>query len=174
VIAATNRDLKRHVADGTFRDDLYYRLNVVTIPVPPLRERREDIPLLAQHFLQKYAQATGKPIRGLAPQAVELLAAWDWPGNVRELEHAIERAVALAAAELILPHDLPPEIRGGDRDRRLPAGPMTLEEVKRWYVAKVLEETGGNKARAAEVLGIDRRTLYRMLDERTDEEPGSA
>jgi DNA-binding NtrC family response regulator len=174
VIAATNRDLTKQVADGAFRDDLYYRLNVVTITVPPLRERRDDIPLLAQHFLEKYARATGRPIQGLAPATVDTLLAWHWPGNVRELEHAIERAVALAASGLLLPDDLPPEIRGGGRDRGLPAGTMTLEALKRWYVARVLEETGGNKVRAAELLGIDRRTLYRMLDERGDAEAGPA
>ena len=171
VIAATNRDLRRLVADGGFRDDLYYRLNVVTITVPPLRERASDIPLLAQHFLEIFARRSGRPIRRLAPEAVALLAGYRWPGNVRELEHVIERATALSAAETLLPDDLPPHLRE-DRDRapRLPADGMTLEDVKRWYVNKVLEESGGNKLRAAELLGIDRRTLYRILERQATED----
>jgi two-component system, NtrC family, response regulator AtoC len=171
VIAATNRDLRRLVADGGFRDDLYYRLNVVTITVPPLRERASDIPLLAQHFLEIFARRSGRPIRRLAPEAVALLAGYRWPGNVRELEHVIERATALSAAETLLPDDLPPHLRE-ERDRapRLPADGMTLEDVKRWYVNKVLEESGGNKLRAAELLGIDRRTLYRILERQATED----
>ena len=171
VIAATNRDLRRLVADGGFRDDLYYRLNVVTITVPPLRERASDIPLLAQHFLEIFARRNGRPIRRLAPEAVALLAGYRWPGNVRELEHVIERATALSAAETLLPDDLPPHLRE-ERDRapRLPADGMTLEDVKRWYVNKVLEEAGGNKVRAAELLGIDRRTLYRILERQATED----
>jgi two-component system, NtrC family, response regulator AtoC len=171
VIAATNRDLRRLVADGRFRDDLYYRLNVVTITVPPLRERASDIPLLAQHFLEIFARRSGRPIRRLAPEAVALLAGYRWPGNVRELEHVIERATALSAAETLLPDDLPPHLRE-ERDRapRLPADGMTLEDVKRWYVNKVLEESGGNKLRAAELLGIDRRTLYRILERQATED----
>jgi two-component system, NtrC family, response regulator AtoC len=171
VIAATNRDLRRLVADGGFREDLYYRLNVVTITVPPLRERASDIPLLAQHFLEIFARRSGRPIRRLAPEAVALLAGYRWPGNVRELEHVIERATALSAAETLLPDDLPPHLRE-DRDRapRLPADGMTLEDVKRWYVNKVLEESGGNKLRAAELLGIDRRTLYRILERQATED----
>jgi two-component system, NtrC family, response regulator AtoC len=171
VIAATNRDLRRLVADGGFRDDLYYRLNVVTITVPPLRERASDIPLLAQHFLEIFARRSGRAIRRLAPEAVALLAGYRWPGNVRELEHVIERATALSAAETLLPDDLPPHLRE-ERDRapRLPADGMTLEDVKRWYVNKVLEESGGNKLRAAELLGIDRRTLYRILERQATED----
>jgi len=165
VIAATNRDLKKRVEEGRFREDLYYRLNVVALRVPALRERPEDVPLLAQHFVRKHAAATGKPLTGLAREALARLAQYEWPGNVRELEHAVERAVALASAELILPEDLPPEVGGAlPVPPRLPTRRMTLEEVKRWYVDAVLEETGGNKLRAAEILGIDRRTLYRMLE----------
>ncbi len=171
IIAATNRDLKRLVVEGAFREDLYFRLNVVMISVPPLRERRQDIPLLAQHFLQKYARAVGRPVTGFARETVALLSAYEWPGNVRQLEHAIERALALSSSELILPGDLPAELRGGSvMELGLPASAMTLEEVKRWYVAKVLEEAGGNKLRAAEILGIDRRTLYRILERQDSEE----
>lgn len=171
IIAATNRDLKKRVEEGTFREDLFFRLNVVTITVPPVRERIQDIPLLAQHFLQKYVFASGKPVRGFARETLPLLSAYDWPGNVRELEHAIERAVAFSSSELLLPDDLPLEVhRKSSRGPRLPAARMTLEEVKRWYVTKVLQEAGGNKLRAAEMLGIDRRTLYRILERGETEE----
>jgi DNA-binding NtrC family response regulator len=171
VIAATNRDLRRLVAEGGFRDDLYYRLNVVTITVPPLRERASDIPLLTQHFLELFARRSGRPLKRLAPEAVALLANYRWPGNVRELEHVIERATALSASETLLPDDFPPHLRE-ERDRapRLPADGMTLEDVKRWYVNKVLEESGGNKLRASELLGIDRRTLYRILERQATED----
>jgi DNA-binding NtrC family response regulator len=165
LIAATNRDLRKRVEEGTFREDLYYRLNGVTIVMPPLRERGTDIPLLAHDFMQRYAAAAGKPLEGFAPDALKLLSGYRWPGNVRELEHAVERAVALARSAVILPEDLPPEIRAETpRPPELPARRMTLDELRRWYVATVLEETGGNKLRAAELLGIDRRTLYRILE----------
>jgi two-component system, NtrC family, response regulator AtoC len=171
VVVATNRDLRKLVADGGFRDDLYYRLNVVTITVPPLRERASDIPLLAQHFLEMFARRTGRAIKRLAPESVALLSGYRWPGNVRELEHVIERAMALSSSETLLPDDFPPHLRE-ERDRapRLPADGMTLEDVKRWYVNKVLEESGGNKLRAAELLGIDRRTLYRILERQATED----
>ena len=171
VVVATNRDLRKLVADGGFRDDLYYRLNVVTITMPPLRERASDIPLLAQHFLELFARRSGRAIKRLAPEAVTLLSGYRWPGNVRELEHVIERAMALSSSETLLPDDFPPHLRE-ERDRapRLPADGMTLEDVKRWYVNKVLEESGGNKLRAAELLGIDRRTLYRILERQATED----
>ena len=165
ILAATNRDLHALVPTGEFRDDLYYRLNVVTIAVPPLRERGTDIPLLAQHFLEKFAAETGRSVKHLAPETLALLASYQWPGNVRELEHAIERAVALASSEALLPEDLPPHVRQEPAPApRLPGTGMTLDEVKRWYIHKVLDETGGNKVRAAELLGINRRTLYRILE----------
>jgi DNA-binding NtrC family response regulator len=174
VIAATNRDLRKRVEDGTFREDLYYRLNVVTIHVPALRDRRADVPLLAQHFLEKYRRGSGKAIGGFARETLALLADHDWPGNVRELEHVVERAVALSSSEMILPDALPPEVHPVPAPPPgLPTRWMTLEEMKRWYVDRVLEETAGNKLRAAEILGIDRRTLYRMFErdiEPTDEE----
>ena len=171
VVAATNRDLRRLIADGGFRDDLYYRLNVVTITVPPLRERASDIPLLAQHFLEIFARRGGRAVKRLAPEAVALLTAYRWPGNVRELEHVIERATALSSSETLLLDDFPPHLHE-ERDRapRLPSEGMTLEDVKRWYVNKVLEEAGGNKLRAAELLGIDRRTLYRILERQATED----
>jgi DNA-binding NtrC family response regulator len=173
VLAATNRDLPKLVAEAGFRDDLYYRLNVVTITMPPLRERATDVPFLALHFLEKFAHATGRPVKRLAPEALALLGGYHWPGNVRELEHVIERAVALSSAEALLPDDFPPHLRQEpERAPRLPAAGMTLEDVKRWYVNKVLEEAGGNKLRAAELLGIDRSTLYRLLDRQATEDAG--
>jgi len=171
LIAATNRDLRKRVEEGTFREDLYYRLNGVTITMPPLRERSGDVPLLAHDFMHRYAAASGKRLEGITRETLSLLAAYRWPGNVRELEHAIERAVALARSAVILPEDLPAEIRAEDaRAPELPARRMTLDELRRWYVTTVLEETGGNKLRAAEVLGIDRRTLYRILERESDGE----
>ncbi len=163
VIAATNRDLRKRVDEGAFREDLYYRLHVVTITMPALRERPSDVPLLAQHFLTRDAAASGKAVPRLSEAALEILAAHDWPGNVRELQHAIEHAVALASSELILPEDLPAGLRPRPQPGGLPEG-LTLEGLKQWYVQKVLADTAGNKARAAEILGIDRRTLYRMLE----------
>jgi DNA-binding NtrC family response regulator len=165
IIAATNQDLKRRVEEGRFREDLYYRLNAVALRVPALRERRDDIPILATHFLTRYAAQAGKSLAGFAPETLAHLLTYAWPGNVRELEHVVERAVAVSLSAVVAPEDLPPEIRG--EPVRLPtvsAPRMTLEELKRWYVTTVLEETGGNKVRAAEILGIDRRTLYRILE----------
>jgi DNA-binding NtrC family response regulator len=173
IIAATNRDLRKLTEAGTFRDDLFYRLNVVTITVPSLRERAMDVPLLARHFLEKFGQESGRPVKRLAPEALTLLSAYHWPGNVRELEHLIERAGALSSSDTLLPDDFPGHLReASERAPRLPAADMTLEDVKRWYVNKILEEAGGNKVRAAELLGIDRRTLYRILDRQAAEDEG--
>ncbi len=173
IVAATNHDLRKFVADGGFRDDLYYRLAVVTITMPPLRERPMDIPLLVRHFLDKLAHESGRAAKRLSAETLSLLSAYHWPGNVRELEHVIERAVALSSNDVVLPDDLPPQVRREpEHAPRLPAAEMTLEDVKRWYVTKVLEDMGGNKLRAAEVLGIDRRTLYRILDRQATEEEG--
>ena len=157
--------------EGSYREDLYYRLNVVSIVLPPLRERLEDVSLLAQHFLDKYVRASGKSIKGFARETLARLSAYHWPGNVRELENAVERAVALSSGELIMPDDLPGHVREDSAAPLVVPGPrMTLEGVKRWYVGKVLQEVGGNKVRAAEVLGIDRGTLYRILRRQAGEE----
>jgi len=173
VIAATNHDLAALVKEGRFRDDLFYRLNVVRIVLPPLRERREDIPMLAQHFLQKFAAANAQPIRGFIPDTMTLLERYHWPGNVRELENVIERAVSLAHGPLVLPEDLPETIRtagGGPLDDKVGKASerddtlVTLNEMAKRHLVRVLEETGGNKVRAAKILGIDRRTLYRMAE----------
>jgi DNA-binding NtrC family response regulator len=169
LVAATNRDLRKRVEDGLFREDLYYRLNGVTVVVPPLRERGDDVVLLAEHFARKYAAAAGKSVEGYAPATLEALRRYAWPGNVRELEHAIERAVALARSPVLVPEDLPADVRAQSaRAPELPRRRLTLEELKRWYVALMLDEAGGNKVRAAELLGIDRRTLYRILERADD------
>ena len=163
MIAATNRDLRKRVEEGAFREDLYYRLNVVSIAVPPLRERGADVHLLAQHFVEQYARTAKKAIRGLARETLDLLSAHQWPGNVRELENAIARAVALSSSELLMPDGMSLPPRADPVPLALPAPQMRLDEVRRWYVGKVLEEMGGNKVHAAERLGIDRGTLHRML-----------
>jgi two-component system, NtrC family, response regulator AtoC len=169
VVAASNRDLEQAVKEGRFREDLFYRLNVVTIRIPPLRDRREDIQLLAEHFAAKHGRPEGAAI---SPAARDLLAAYDWPGNVRELENVIARALALNPSGVVTPEDLPEHVRsarpaasslavvaGAGQER------PTLAELERRYAAQVLQETGGNKTRAAEILGIDRKTLYRLLGE---------
>ena len=163
MIAATNRDLRKRVDEGAFREDLYYRLNVVSIAVPPLRERGGDVRLLAQHFVDQYARAAKKAIRGLARETLDLLSAHHWPGNVRELENTIARAVALSSSELLMPEGMSLPPRADPGPLALPAPQMRLDEGRRWYVGKVLEEMGGNKVHAAERLGIDRGTLHRML-----------
>ena len=169
IVAATNRDLEAEVKAGRFRDDLFFRIHVVTLKLPPLRERQSDIPLLVEHFAAKYAAKAGRAEgTGIAPEAMTALCRYSWPGNVRELENAIERALTLAEAGVILYSDLPPEIVGPDAAH--PAGTQglyddrpTLAELERRYIDLILQETGGNKKRAAEILGIDRRTLYRSL-----------
>jgi DNA-binding NtrC family response regulator len=170
VVAATNRELEDEVKQGRFREDLYFRINVVTIRLPPLRERPSDIPLLVDHFLAKYAARERRADAGVAREAMALLQRYGWPGNVRELENVIERALALSKDGVILPSDLPPEIAHTDGAPPSSAPPglvddrPTLAELERRYIELVLRETGGNKKRAAEILGIDRRTLYRTLE----------
>jgi len=162
VVAATNRNLEQLVEQGRFREDLFYRLKVVIITLPPLRDRREDIPLLAEYFVRRHAARSGKIIARITPEALHLLTGHPWPGNIRELEHCIERAVALASGQVLTPEDLAPELRD-TVDATLFRGAPTLDEVKRRYLAHVLQETGGNISRAASVLGVERRSLQRML-----------
>src|SRR5438094_184160 len=164
VIAATNRDLGQQVTSGKFREDLFYRLSVVTLSVPPLRERRDDIVLLATHFLRKYAAANARAVSGIAPETMALLAAYDWPGNVRELEHAIERAIALTTNPVLQPEDLPPKCAETaiPSDGTAPASPLRLRGVVSGHVRRVLQEARWNKKLAAQLLGIHRRTLYRL------------
>jgi two-component system, NtrC family, response regulator AtoC len=172
IIAATNRDLEQFVKEGKFRDDLYYRLNVVRITLPTLAERKEDIPMLAHHFLQKCAAGSARAVRGFLPDTMALLKQYRWPGNVRELENAIERAVSLSHGPLLTPDDLPAALRqpgaqAGDKTEAIDQHDevcLTLEEVEKRHLIRVLKETKGNKVKAAKILGIDRRTLYRMAE----------
>jgi DNA-binding NtrC family response regulator len=157
-IAATNKSLEELVKAGTFRPDLYYRLKVFAIDLPPLRERREDIPLLAAHFVRKFATAMNKPAPKLSPAAVDVLLAHDWPGNVRELENAVERAMVIGRGAEIEPADFPFQLQA-----RSAGGGQTLEEVERAHIERVLRETEGNLSRAARLLAIDRTTLYNKL-----------
>lgn len=164
-VAATNRDLQEAVAAGRFRQDLYFRLNVVSLRLPPLAERRGDVPLLAQHFLAKYAARMEKPVRAIAPEAMALLEAYAFPGNVRELENIVERGVALAAGEAIEAAQLPPELRLSSLSlfRRKRGEAPTLQDVEREYIRRVLKESNGNQTLAAQTLGIDRVSLWRKL-----------
>jgi DNA-binding NtrC family response regulator len=166
IVAATNVDVERAVGEGRFRQDLYYRLGVVVINLPPLRERREDIPLLVERFLHAAATKAGKVV-DIAPEALDALAAHHWPGNVRELENTIERLVVFSRTSRIEASELPATLvsgHAGEHGSRLFDGLPTLDEVERRYLLHVLEQVGGNRTRAAEVMGIDRRTLYRMAE----------
>lgn len=165
LIAATNHDLQDEVARGSFRGDLYYRLRVMSIHLPELQERREDFPLLANHFLRKYKAALKKETKGISKDALSLLLDYDWPGNVRELEHAIERAVLLCDSDDVLPEHLPPEIQYPEEARLRKAGEegRSLSTIEKEYINMILKKCGGHKSRAASILGIDRRTLYRKL-----------
>ncbi|MGH7163095.1 MAG: sigma-54-dependent transcriptional regulator [Planctomycetota bacterium] len=167
VIAATNADITRAVAEGRFREDLFYRLNVIHIEIPPLRERKEDIPLLVQHFVEKYTRLTGKGLKGIAPEALDRLVGFDWPGNVRELENVIERAVVLATGDLIGEGDI--------ADINQPRAPQpvsipfrvgqSLADLEREAILRTLKAAGGDKDTAARILGIGVATLYRRLKE---------
>ncbi|MGD0264204.1 MAG: sigma-54 dependent transcriptional regulator [Candidatus Methylomirabilota bacterium] len=163
VIAATNQHLESLVKAHKFREDLYYRLSVISVTLPPLRERRDDIPLLAEFFLRKFAQEAGKRVERIAPEAMALLTAYPWPGNVRELEHAIERAVILTQNPTLLAQDLPPDLQAPPGGRpTADAQVLPLREVERRHLLFALERAQGNRKRAAEWLGVTRRTLYRM------------
>jgi transcriptional regulator with PAS, ATPase and Fis domain len=157
-IAATNRDLQAMVKEGTFRFDLFYRLDVVNIQLPPLRERVEDIPLLAEHFLQKHVATMNKPVTGISRDAMTLLMKYSWPGNVRELQNAIERALVIGKGPEIVPADFPMQL-GAPHE----ATGRRLEDVARAHIERILEESGWNLTHAAETLGIDRSTLYTKI-----------
>ena len=165
LIAATNHELQEEVNKGSFRSDLYYRLKVMSIDLPELKERREDIHLLANHFLKKYDDSLRKEVQRISKGALSLLLDYHWPGNVRELEHAIERAVLICDSEEILPEHLPPEIQFPEEARIKQAGEegKSLESIEKEYIRMILKKTGGHKSKAASILGIDRRTLYRKL-----------
>lgn len=163
IVAATNKDLKHEASSGAFREDLFFRLNVVTIHLPRLSERREDIAPLAEHFLEKYNRAFRKVVTAIDPQALSILAAYSYPGNVRELENIIERGVALTEGDVLQVKDLPSDLRQLSFDSVEGEGLLSLDEVERRYIAKVLERTGYNKGLAAQVLGLPRTTLWRKL-----------
>ena len=168
LVAATNRDLASEVKNGKFREDLYYRLNVVAVTLPPLRQRKGDIPALVSHFVEKYCKAYTKEIRGLAPGTLNALLAHDWPGNVRELENVVERAVVLAKGLEMTADDLPPTLRGPRPRERTPGALIpgaTLYEIEREAILRTLEMVGGSTSRAAEILGISVRKIQYRLKE---------
>jgi DNA-binding NtrC family response regulator len=169
IVAATNRDLESAVASGEFREDLFWRLNVVALRVPPLRERAADIPLLAEHFLDQLVRSRAASAQAIAPAAMGLLTTYPWPGNVRELRNVIEGAATLGSGPRIEPSNLPPRIREAGAAGVLLAGAseqvVPLRELERRYIQEVLRQTDGNRSRAAEILGLDRKTLYRKLQE---------
>jgi len=165
-IAATNKELKAEITEGRFREDLYYRLNVVNIHVPPLRDRREDIPLLAATFLHEFSQENGKQIEGFDPRARQSLYAYDWPGNVRELRNCIESAVVMASGKFVTLDDLPPGPRSAQEKKEIHLPVFcTIEEAEKIIITETLAMLGGNKTKTAEVLKIGRKTLYQKIDE---------
>jgi DNA-binding NtrC family response regulator len=160
VICATNRDLEKAVADGSFREDLYYRLNVFSLYLPPLRERKSDIPTLARHFVDKYARAMGKPGLAVSAEAMDAMVRYDWPGNVRELENAIERAMVIGKPPAIRPEDMPFQVLG---EEHVPSA-GSLASVEKAHIDAVLRENKWNISRSAEILHIDRATLYHKIE----------
>jgi two-component system response regulator HydG len=169
IVAATNRDLEEAIEERRFREDLFFRVNVVQVPMPPLRARGGDVLLLAQHFLSRFAARAAKQVIGISPQAAERLLAYAWPGNVRELQNCIERAVALTRYDHIAVDDLPEKIRDYSRSHILvasddPSELVAMEEVERRYIRRVMEAVQGNKTAAARILGYDRKRLYRKIE----------
>jgi two-component system response regulator HydG len=167
IISASNRDAKELIHQGRFREDLYYRLKVIDIELPPLRQRKEDIPLLVQHFISRFGKEP-KKISGLSEDTLKIFTAYSWPGNVRELENAIQRAMTLCQQEVILPEDLPSSMLQEADENLAEKGlreKYTLGQLEKEYIRKVLIEVGGNKSKAAEILGLDRKTLYRKLED---------
>ena len=169
VVAATNRDLRAMVADGRFRDDLYYRINVLSVDVPPLRERREDIPVLIDYFLKKHTRNTSRLVRGLTPETKRLMLNYGWPGNVRQLESAIERAILLCEGDLITVEDLPLEVRQESRPQaegafKLPPEGIAFEDVERSLIMQAMEQTDYNITKSAKLLGLTFRTLQYRLE----------
>ena len=168
VIAATHRDLELAVEESRFREDLYYRINVLYVPIPPLRERGSDVLSLAQHFVEKHAKAQGRSVLGIAPEAAQKLVNYAWPGNVRELANCLERAVALTRFDRIVVEDLPEKVSNYRPSRMVlsgesPSEVLPLEEIERRYILWAVEVLGGNRTQASERLGVDRKTLYRKL-----------
>jgi transcriptional regulator with PAS, ATPase and Fis domain len=169
VIAATNRDLRAMVSDGRFRDDLYYRINVLSLDVPPLRERRDDIPVLIDYFLKKHTRNTSRLITGLTAETRKVMLEYSWPGNVRQLESAIERAILLAESDQITLEDLPTEVRqdagpAAEGAFKLPAEGINFEDVERNLITQAMEQTDYNITKAAKLLGLTFRTLQYRLE----------
>jgi len=169
IISASNRDIKNLIHQGRFREDLYFRMKVIDIELPPLRERREDIPLLVDHFINQFGNKPNRNISGVSEEALRILINYSWPGNVRELENIIQRAIALCRHEVILPEDLPSSmLHESNEESLLEKGlhkKYTLDQLEKEYIKKVMVEAGGNKSKAAEILGLDRKTLYRKIGE---------
>jgi len=169
VIAATNKDLLQEIEAGRFREDLYYRLNVVTLAVPSMADRKEDIPLLARHFMERFSRKNRKDVKGFSPHAMDQMLRYGWPGNVRELMNAVERAVVMSRSEYIQPEDLPLEVqnlqqeKGVDSSLQIPAEGVPLERIEKETILKTLASTSGNKSEAARRLGITRKTLRKKL-----------
>ncbi|MGB0590863.1 MAG: sigma-54-dependent transcriptional regulator [Myxococcota bacterium] len=165
VVAATNADLREEVSAGRFREDLFYRLNVIHVDLPPLRDRKDDVPLLAHHFLKKYAKKNHKDIGGITKAAIDQMMIWDWPGNVRELENAIERAVVLCRGDAVDVDELPPHIRQGETEARVLNVPIgtPLADIEEMVIRETLAVTKGDKRLAAQLLGIATRTIYRKI-----------
>ena len=174
IISATNRDLEKAIQDGTFREDLYYRLNVVTINIPPLRDRKEDIPLLANHFFKKFVVINSKKIIGISGEAMDMLTDYHWPGNVRELENVIEHAVVVCKNNEITPGDLPNTVKESAREKAAshgPSSPKTLEILEKQHIMEILDRNKGNISKSAKDLGIDRVTLYNKIKKYEIEKP---
>jgi len=168
IISTSNRDIESSIKQGRFREDLYYRLKVIDIELPPLRDRREDIPLLVQHFIKKFNGEMNKNISGVSEEALKIFLNYSWPGNVRELENVIQRAITLTRHETILPEDLPITMIEEQDESLIEKGlreKYTVDQLEKEYVKRVLLKVGGNKSKAAEILGLDRKTLYRKLQE---------
>lgn len=167
ILAATNKNLETEVAEGRFREDLYYRLNVMALSLPPLRDRHEDIPLLASHFLSIFAEKNGKAVKGFTPSAMDKLLRYPWPGNVRELENIVERATILLINEYVSEREFPANLlqsqRTTDSDLISVSAPMSLEEIERVAVLEAIKSSDGNKTEAAKILGITRKTLHAKL-----------
>ena len=166
LIAASNKELSKLIQEGRFREDLYYRLNVIPIQLPPLRVRKDDIPLLVTHFLKRFADKEGKAVTSVSPEAMKIFTGYHWPGNVRELENAIERAVILTTHNTIVPEDLPQVLRDSHkRNADIPdtLEEQTLEDVEKHYILKTLDRYQWNQKQASDVLGISTTTLWRKL-----------
>ena len=172
IISSSNRDMKEIIHHGPFREDLYYRLKVIDIELPPLRERREDIPLLVEHFVERFGREPRKRVSGVSEEALKALISYAWPGNVRELENVMQRAITLCRQEVILPEDLPVPILQAPQEDLFDKGVRenyTVDRLEKEYIRRILVEVGGNKSRAAQILGFDRKTLYRKLEDLSQE-----